>query len=404
MRAQSTVTGRSHSPLVILLLLALSLVFTACSVVGAGRPTPTPTLTVPSDPAPGDLALVTPTPEPSPTPVPPATPTAAPEPTPTPLPTPTPQPTPVPDNVFLEPMSHEFQTWNNCAAVSAAMVLSYFGIQRTQAQLGPLLRPNSGDKHVEPHQLVRLLEQFGLRARVLEGGSLERIEELVAAGFPVITPQWLDHKPDAIGHYRVVRGFDRRQGVVFVNDSMIGAGVAMPYAEFEELWRAFAFRYIPVYRPEDEPRVLAILGEDADPRRNVERANQLIRELVAQHPDDAYLWFSLGTTEYLLGNIDAALAAYERAAAIGLPPKMLWYQFWPVSAFVDAGQYQRALELAAAQIASAGVFGEMHYERGRAFEALGQTNAAIAEYRRALDDDANLQAARDALARLGVQP
>ncbi len=301
-------------------------------------------------------------------------------------------------------MSHEFQTWNNCAAVSAAMVLSYFGIQRTQGQLGPLLRPNSGDKHVEPYQLVGLLEQFGLRARVLEGGSLERIEELVAAGFPVITPQWLDHKPDAIGHYRVVRGFDRRQGVVFVNDSMIGAGVAMPYTEFEELWRAFAFRYIPVYRPKDEPRVLAILGEDADPRRNVERANQLMRELVAQHPDDAYLWFSLGTTEYLLGNIDAALAAYERAAAIGLPPKMLWYQFWPVSAFVDAGQYQRALELAAAQIASAGVFGEMHYERGRAFEALGQTNAAIAEYRRALDDDANLQVARDALARLGVQP
>ncbi|MFN3336445.1 MAG: C39 family peptidase [Thermomicrobium sp.] len=401
--APSTATGRGSS-LLIMLLLTLLLVSAACSTADAGRPTPTPSLTVPSDPAPQDLAIMTPTPQLPLTLVLPATPTVTPEPTPTPMPTPTPQPTPVPDSVFLEPMSHEFQTWNNCAAVSAAMVLSYFGIQRTQAQLGPRLRPNSGDKHVEPQQLVGLLEQYGLRARVLEGGSLERIEELVAAGFPVITPQWLDHKPDAIGHYRVVRGFDRRQGVVFVNDSMIGAGVAMPYAEFEELWRAFAFRYIPVYRPEDEPRVLAILGEDADPRHNVERANQRMHELVTQHPDDAYLWFSLGTTEYLLGNTDAALAAYERAAAIGLPPKMLWYQFWPVAAYVDDGQYQRALELAAAQIASAGVFAEMHYERGRAFEALGQTNAAIAEYRRALDDDANLQVARDALARLGVQP
>jgi hypothetical protein len=301
-------------------------------------------------------------------------------------------------------MSHEYQTWNNCAAVSTAMVLSYFGIQRTQAQLGPLLRPNPGDKHVEPHQIVALLAQFGLRARVLEGGSAEIVKALVAAGFPVITPQWLDHKPDAIGHYRVVRGYDDDRGVFLVNDSMVGAGIAMPYSEFEELWRAFDFRFIPVYRPEDEPRIVALLGEDADPRRNLERAHTRIQRLVEAHPDDAYLWFSLGTTEYLRGNVEAALAAYERAATIGLPPKMLWYQFWPVSAYVDAGRYEEALTLAAAQIASAGVFGEMHYERGRAFEAIGQTSAAIAEYRRALDDDANLEEARAALRRLGVEP
>lgn len=301
-------------------------------------------------------------------------------------------------------MSHEYQTWNNCAAVSTAMVLSYYGIQRTQAQLGPLLRPNPGDKHVEPQQIVELLAQFGLRARVLEGGTVSRVKELVAAGFPVIAPQWLDHKPDAIGHYRVVRGFDDTRSAFLINDSMIGAGIAMPYAEFEELWRAFDFRYLPVYRPEDETRVLAILGEDADPRRNVERARARMQALVQEHPDDAYLWFSLGTTEYLLGHTDAALAAYERAAAIGLPPKMLWYQFWPVSAYVDAGRYQEALQLAAAQIATAGTFGEMHYERGRAFEAMGQINAAIAEYRRALDDDANLVRAREALVRLGAAP
>ncbi len=360
-----------------------------------GSPVATPISTIPT-PSP----IATATPHATPT----STPTAVLRPTPTPTPTPTPQPTPIPERVFLEPMTHEFQTWNNCAAVSTAMVLLYFGIQRTQAQLGPLLRPNPGDKHVEPHEIVRLLEQFGLRARVLEGGTVERVKTLVAAGFPVITPQWLDHKPDAIGHYRVVRGYNDGRGVFFVNDSMIGAGVAMPYAEFEELWRAFDFRYIPVYRPEDESRVLAILGEDADPRWNVERARTRVQRLLDERPDDAYLWFSLGTTEYLLGNVDAALAAYERAAAIGLPPKMLWYQFWPVSAYVDAGRYQEALTLAAAQIASAGVFGEMHYERGRAFEALGQTSAAIAAYRRALDDDANLAVARDALRRLGAEP
>jgi len=379
------------------------LLLSACRIAASPATPTTPTATPSNDP-PTPTVAIPPSPAPTPTGTPQPTPTPAPTPTPTTAPTPTPEPTPVPGRVFLEPMSHEYQTWNNCAAVSTAMVLSYFGIQRTQAQLGPLLRPNPGDKHVEPHQVVALLEQFGLRARILEGGTIERIKQLVAAGFPVITPQWLDHKPDAIGHYRVVRGYDDSEGVFFVNDSMIGAGVAMPYSEFEELWRAFDFRYIPVYRPEDEPRVLAILGEDADPQRNLERAHARMQQLVVEHPNDAYLWFSLGTTEYLLGNVDAALAAYERAAAIGLPPKMLWYQFWPVSAYVDAGRYEEALALAAAQIATAGVFGEMHYERGRAFAALGQIGAAIAEYRRALDDDANLDVAREALRRLGAEP
>ena len=390
-------------------LMVMALALSACgtnpsagAVPGAPTATAEAVVATPESPTPTPQEAATPTPSPQPSPT--VAPTPEPTPTTEPTPTPTPTPEPLPPSAYLEPMTHAYQTWNNCAAVSTSMVLSYYGITMTQQQLGPIFRPNSDDKHVEPPQLVAFFPQYGLQTRIVEGGSIEVVKRLVAAGFPVITPQWLDHKPDAIGHYRVVRGYDDNRGGLIVNDSMLGPDVLIPYDEFEELWRAFNYRYLPVYRPEDEPRVLAILGEDADPQRNYQRALALFQRLAEERPEDAYVWFSIGTSYFLLGDYQAAVQAYERAEAIGLPPKMLWYQFWPVAAYNNIGNHQRALELATAQIATAGTFGEMRYERGRAFEAMGNLDAAIAEYRRALRDDANLSVAREALARLGAAP
>jgi tetratricopeptide (TPR) repeat protein len=298
-------------------------------------------------------------------------------------------------------MTHAYQTWNNCSAVSTSMVLSYFGITRSQEQLGPVFRPNSNDKHVEPRQLVAFFPQYGLKTTLVEGGTVERVKQLVAAGFPVITPQWLDHKPDAIGHYRVVRGYDDARGGFLVNDSMIGADVFYSYDDFVWLWRAFNYRYLPVYRPEDEPKVLQILGPDADRQQNLERTLARFTQLAEKDPNDAMLRFSIGSNFFEMGNYNEAIAAYERAAQMGLPPKMLWYQFWPVMAYNDAGQYQKAMTLASTQIATAGVFGEMRFERGKAYEATGNVNAAIADYTKAVEDDANLTGPREALKRLG---
>jgi len=401
-------------------MLLLAVVLSGCEVMpgsdGADSLNP-----IPSAPATADAAIDIPTSDsdPTATPVRAATPVAAatlaPSPTPSPTPaaaatispsptmpaTPTPVAPQLPVSAHLDPMTHAYQTWNNCSAVSASMVLSYYGIVRSQAELARVFRPNLDDKHVEPRQLVRFFPEYGLRADLYEGGSIETIKRLVAAGVPVVTPQWLDFKPDAIGHYRVVRGYDDARGGFLVNDSMSGADVFISYGDFERLWRAFNYRYLPVYRPEDRPRIEKIVGADSDRQANLQRTLTLFSELAAQHPDDAYYRFSIGTSFFELGNYTEAVAAYEMAASLGLPPKMLWYQFWPVAAYNEVGKHQRAHELATAQIADAGTFGEMRVERGRAYEALGNLDAALAEYRQALVDDANLQVARDALARLG---
>lgn len=395
-------------------LLLLAVVLSGCEVMPGADGADSRTV-IPTAPATNETVSATPNPERDATPVadatlgPTATPTSTPTTTaiatasPTPTATVTPKPTapPVPVSVHLGPMTHAYQTWNNCSAVSASMVLSYYGIDRSQAQLATVFRPNLDDKHVEPRQLVRFFPEYGLRADLYEGGSIETIKQLIAAGFPVVTPQWLDFKPDAIGHYRVVRGYDDTRGGFLVNDSMTGADVLVSYDDFERLWRAFNYRYLPVYQPGSRPQIEQIIGADSVQRSNLQRTLALFSDLAAQHPDDAYYRFSIGTSFFELGNYPEAVAAYEKAASLGLPSKMLWYQFWPVAAYNEVGNHRRALELATAQIADAGTFGEMRFERGRAYEAMSNREAALAEYRQALIDDANLKNASNAITRLG---
>jgi tetratricopeptide (TPR) repeat protein len=250
--------------------------------------------------------------------------------------------------------------------------------------------------------MVEYFPTQGLNAPIIHGGTPETIKAFVASGIPVIVQQWLYEEGDPIGHYRVVRGYDDNLGVFRVNDSMTGADVHYSYAAFERLWRAFSYRYLPIYRPDQEETVRAILEAELDPATNRARTAEQFAALVDAHSNDAYYWFSYGTNLYETGRLDEAIAAYERAEQIGLPSKMLWYQFWPVIAYNDAGNHDRALDLATAQLATAGIFGDMRYERGRAYEARGQIDIAIAEYRRALVEDANLDEAREALHRLGA--
>lgn len=296
-------------------------------------------------------------------------------------------------------MSHEWQKMNNCAPATLGMALSYYGYEFTQFDLAPLLRGSEEDRHVSPEEIVTYVHEMGLGARVRVNGQIETLQRLVVAGVPVIVEQWLDRPNHKLtGHYRLVRGYDREAQAMVVNDSYSGPGLHLSYAEFDRLWRAFNRTYIPVYPLEMESLVAAIVGEDWDDRRMCLRAIEAAQAEV-EDKGDLYAWFNLGSGYLGLGMYELALGAYERAIAIGLPPRMLWYQSGPLEALNRAHRYSRTLELTEPLLAIPGLE-EIHYQRGLAYEGLGRKQEALAEYRLALRYNPRWELVQQALERL----
>jgi hypothetical protein len=51
-------------------------------------------------------------------------------------------------------MTHEYQKLNNCGPVALAIALSYYGVERTQFDIAPLVKGYNKDKNVSPEELL----------------------------------------------------------------------------------------------------------------------------------------------------------------------------------------------------------------------------------------------------------
>ena len=111
-------------------------------------------------------------------------------------------------------------------------------------------------------------------------------------------------------------------------------------------------------------------------------------------PDDAFAWFNLGTslTELAALNGDNALfgtatAAYDQARLLGLPPRMVWYQFGMYAAYLAAGRAADVLALTEATLENQGGRNveETYYYRGLALAAAGDEAGAQAALARAAE-------------------
>lgn len=366
--------------------------------------TPLPTAT----PLPTLTPFPTRTPPPTPTAtVPPATPT----PTSTPVPSATPAPSatatvaavvaPAPGQVLLQNITHDWQRLNNCGPTTAAMALSYYGYTFTQYDIAPLVKGADTDKNVAPEDLTAFLRAQGFAAPIRVNGDLAMLEQLLANGVPVIVEQWLEREGDPLtGHYRLVRGYDENAGVFIVNDSYLGPNLRYDMQTFDRWWRAFNRLYIPLYRPEQEATVRAIVGEAAWPEEGMwQGAAARAQQALAQNPNDLYAWFNLGTARLRLGDAAGAVEAFEQAVALGLPQRMLWYQFAPFEAWNATAQYERTLAMSEPYLQWQ--IEEIHYHRGYALEGLGRYDEARAEYNLALALHPNFAPALQGIARLG---
>lgn len=402
-----------NAPHALLVPTPLPVVTTPAPATPTPSPAPTNTPTNPQRPATA-APVGEPTLAPSMTPslVPTAAPSATAPPTPALTATPTPLPTStqyaVRSTVRLTGLAHAWQTWNNCGPATLAMHLSYFGLKIDQGTVGAALRPFRDDKNVSPDELAAYARAQGLAARARVNGDVERLRQLLAAGVPALIETWYEPKPnDGMGHYRLLVGYDdaAREWIAYDSYDSRGVvkgqpyeGIRLPYAEVATLWAVFNRAYIVLYDASRAAAVEAILGPDLEDAAMWQRSLAHARSEIAANDADPFAWFNLGSSLAALGDYGPAAEAFDRARRIGLPWRMLWYQFAPFRAYYEVGRYDEVIALADATLRSArDTIEEVYYWKGMAQAAAGDPASARASWQRALELNPNYREARAAL-------
>lgn len=340
--------------------------------------------------------------------------TAAP-PTPTPAVTNTPSPTatpiPLPDRVVLENMGVIKQSFNNCGPANLTQVLNWYGSDITQDDVASYLKPNPEDRNVSPWQISDYVNEFlpEFKALTRSAGDLDMIKRFLAAGFPVVIEKGYDLPESGWwGHYLTIYGYDDNLQELYSQDSYLGpfdgSGRVDSYMEFIRFWHQFSNTFYVVYKPEQEDTIRAILGEEMyDDYKMWQRVAAISEQETQEDPDDVFAWFNLGTALTRMGGLtgeqqyyQGGAQAFDRAREIGLPPRMLWYQFQPYLAYLRVDRFQDVIDLADATLETQGGRNveETFWYKGHALAYLGDISGAIANYQQALAVNENFYPAQ----------
>jgi tetratricopeptide (TPR) repeat protein len=315
----------------------------------------------------------------------------------------------LPPAVSLTGLQPVYQLVNRCSAAALTIQLSYFDWEGNYTTAINGLNTNEQDVAVRLDEMVTFVRQWGFDAVERVGGTVDTLKALVAGGFPVLIENSYFEGPggyDAwLGHNRVVMGYDDAQGVLLTFDSLLGngpdnTGRPIPYEEMDERWRPFNRDYLVVFRPEQAEQVAQILGEDWDPEANHRRALAISQAEIGTPLEDGFTWFNVGSSMVALGDFESAAEAYDRAFEIGLPWRMLWYQYGPFQAYMAVGRYEDVITRAQSVISMIGGVEESYYYMGLAHEAIGDLSRARRYLEIAVYGNRNFTIAADALARV----
>ncbi len=231
-------------------------------------------------------------------------------------------PTPIaaPASAVFPDMKHVWQSLNNCGPAAVVMALSTLGVDINQettrlALRGTDVRRGMGPQSVGPW----VKENFDLRSTWRNNGTNAILKTLVANGFAPMVTQWLqDPWVSRVAHWRTVRGYDDAKSVFYVNDSMLGNNVALSYDFVARNWLSFSYRYMVIYKPEDEKLLKAIVGDqwnDMIMRRSLYERTKA----EAQGWNTNFSWLAYGEAAYSYGMFEAAVAAFEKGLSMGSP-------------------------------------------------------------------------------------
>lgn len=324
-------------------------------------------------------------------------------PTATPKPTPEPTPTPLPAAKTLINDYHIFQTFNNCGPASLSMALSYYGVNKTQAELGQELRPVQNakgindDKSVTLHEMTDKASELGFLAIYRPGGNIELLKQLLYNGLPVITRTLLAEDSD-IGHYRIIKGYDDIAGELLQDDSLQGHNLKYSYPAFLSLWKKFNYEYLVLVPPDQEKLAKDILGEDYDETVAWNKTVARTTQDLADNPEDVYARLALSIALFHIKDFAQAATEYEKVES-RLSFRTLWYQIEPILVYFELGDYDKVLAITEKIFHDQNIaYSELYILRGRIFQARGDLIAAKQEFEKAVLYNKNLPTAQAALA------
>jgi tetratricopeptide (TPR) repeat protein len=142
--------------------------------------------------------------------------------------------------------------------------------------------------------------------------------------------------------------------------------------------------YIMVYPAEMESVVQNILGEDLDMDANRQHALETAQRESDEDPQNAFAWFNLGSNLTYFERYDEAASAYDTARTIGLPQRMLRYQFGPFISYFHSMRNDDLLTLTKYALEITRTSEEAMLWRGWAFYRQGDKSTALKYFRDAL--------------------
>jgi tetratricopeptide (TPR) repeat protein len=325
-----------------------------------------------------------------------SSPTFTPEPTITPMFTPTATlvPTPIPAQMQLTPPGYDEirdkQDMNNCGPATLALYLRFFGWGGDQYEISSVIKPTRDDRNVNVEELIYYVRNKTgwLNAEFRVGGDLDTLKRLIAAGIPVMIEEtfttdrqyWPDDDQWS-GHYLLITGYDDAAREFTVHDSEAGPNQKMAYSVLDENWQSFNRVYIMVYLPEAEEDIKRALGEDWDADTNRQKA---LESAARSNPGNAFAWFNVGSNLAYFEKYNEAAAAYDTARTLGLPQRMLRYQFGPFIAYFHSLQTEEVMTLTKYALEITRTSEEAMLWRGWAEYRRGNSEIALNYFRDAL--------------------
>jgi len=287
--------------------------------------------------------------------------------------------------------------------------LRMFGWKGDQYDISAVIKPLQTDKNVNPSEMEAYVVQTGLELSTLVrvNGDNELLMRLLAGGTPVIIEESFKlEQPFWPGddlwssHFLLVTGYDLTTREWIVQDSYYGPNRRISMDLLQQSWKPFNRLVFVIYRNQDEQKVKAAMGAAWDAAENWKAAALEAGKETQANPGDAFAWFNLGSSLLGLQKNEDAAAAFAQARKIGLPQRMLRYQFGPLEAAYKTGNIDDLFLLSNYALDWTPNSEEAITWKGYAYILSGQEAYARSAFERALEFHAGYTEAEAGLAAL----